>query len=371
MRTWELKFLRIMFKMRRGSDEGAANYNTRTAHRLKEWFSFVGALMIHERILEMLHENAWREIGCTVPGKDQPLRWVREHRDCMWWEAVKTLPYRTLKAEGLEHAKRGRRAACEDPLVRTYGIDWRSKRKAYRGKTSWQASGMTFVQQICEAWHLPITHTRSRYETVSINELVPSSKRTLSNIPCVKPHPNDDCWDRSCGCLSMVVDCQVLYGLLQGEVVLKDVASRPIFVRIARALERFWKTGWQPRQAWANFIEWRPREFNNAADHLANYTLDEAKSWFECEEEVLREGLARGCNIELHSDGGLRRQNKEEQRCCQGSSAWIGHIVHLKDGTWHRKRFAMAGTYLEDASSAFVAEAIALEKMVDYVVSVL
>merc|ERR1712023_475761 len=119
-------------------------------------------------------------------------------------------------------------------------------------------------------------------------------------------------------------------------------------------------------QAWADPVRWRPREWNKGADHLCNVSMDERISKTEVDIDELAYAIKCGCNIQIHSDGGLRRGYG-------ASMAWTIAVWHHDDASseWQRSLVGKQRMFLEQCKSSFVAETLALEAAIDTLSSIL
>eukprot|EP00973_Karenia_brevis_P040527 5604275-Karenia_brevis.AAC.1 len=88
IRTWEMKMLRRMFRLRWRPEDNPMTFNVRSSHLIQHWFRNGGVKMIHERILQAVYKSAWKETWFTVDDGDYPLMRLRQYRDRTWWEAI-------------------------------------------------------------------------------------------------------------------------------------------------------------------------------------------------------------------------------------------------------------------------------------------
>ena len=148
----------------------------------------------------------------------------------------------------------------------------------------------------------------------------------------------------------VVVDCQLLANVVTGRAQLQGDATRPLFVRMGRAVAGLYKRGVRPSSDHEPLIQWRPREFNSVADHLANMALDSAGPYISRAEADVGDRP----NIQLHTDGGVRAG--------QGAIGWVVFAVEAQDdGQPNFRRLACGSHHLGPWTSPFQAEAIALE----------
>eukprot|EP00973_Karenia_brevis_P013234 1796165-Karenia_brevis.AAC.1 len=75
-----------MFCMRKGPEISYANFNLRTAARLRTWFAHANVKQATHRVLESVYKAAWQEHQVYFAPGHKPLLRVREFRSQAWWE---------------------------------------------------------------------------------------------------------------------------------------------------------------------------------------------------------------------------------------------------------------------------------------------
>ena len=152
---------------------------------------------------------------------------------------------------------------------------------------------------------------------------------------------------------------------MSGRTILDTPEHRPLFLRTARSLERLACSGYSPLADESDYVLWSPREFNIVADHAANASMDSLSTWSALDGPGLADMRSSGSNIRLCVDGG---------RCDQQTSA-IGVALYLcmrgPCGNYQYKVVARKGVWLTNVSSAFLAEALALDCGLQLLLSVL
>ena len=108
-------------------------------------------------------------------------------------------------------------------------------------------------------------------------------------------------------------------------------------------------------------IDWRPREFNTAADHAVNVTLDSGASWESIDEALLDNALRSRSSLRLCVDGGLRRSGL--------AGAGFALFAYTGEGGDLYQLLGRQGLHLLDVGSAFEAEALALEWALEWLAS--
>ena len=176
-------------------------------------------------------------------------------------------------------------------------------------------------------------------------------------MPELSPHPDDQEWEEVEQRFRLVVDCQVLAGLLNGTVPLTDERYRPILRRMGSCLEQVLSSGWLPAHAYDDPVIWRMREWNRQADFVVNQAMDSGAAQKWSDPELL--ASARGCNVVIFSDGGLRRPSRN------AAAGWVAYVRTADRGL---QRLAYEAQPLVGVTSAFAAEAIALEMALGFLV---
>ena len=132
---------------------------------------------------------------------------------------------------------------------------------------------------------------------------------------------------------------------------------------MAESLLRVHAHGWTPLKDTVDFIVWSRREFNTAADHALNAAMDVGKDWANIQQDDLVDALRQKNNLRLCVDGGRRTEKLGETgyalfAACRG-----------EDGKYNYRLLATQGRLLDGVSSAFVAEALALEWALQHLLS--
>ena len=235
-----------------------------------------------------------------------------------------------------------------------YGSSWRLTRAKYSHSVQWGRDRDTFVNKVCDSWHLAPLPSKPEYK---LYEALAEQREpcTLDNQPARVHHDHDVCWSSTVGCVNVVVDCQAVASLMTGGAVLSNPAMRPLFVRLGRALAKLHSIGAQPRCATGSLIEWRPRRFNPVADHYCNMAMDSKTTREQRDSNRVCKAWREGCNLQLYTDGGRRGD---------GSAAlgWTVYAVSQRHGEWWWTQLAWSSMLLSGtALTPFQCEAHALE----------
>lgn len=130
---------------------------------------------------------------------------------------------------------------------------------------------------------------------------------------------------RGVGTIGIICDCQPLEAVMNGRIELKradlDEAGEKITNIIVGWVENGWHLGPNP----GNLVQWRPREWNQEADRLANNEMNErtgGTTWF-ANPDVFDWA---NWDIRLYGDGGTRGGKGRGI----GGIGW--HIIGIKEG---------------------------------------
>ena len=360
LRRWEYKLLRRMFKFKFQAEDGPAAFNLRTALKLQAWFQLTGTWHLHHRALSLIHKAAWRVVSLHVGGQSLPLHWAREHRDEIWWQTVLVFGRHQRIGANLQQRASGHITQWEDVCVATLGLHWKEDRARCDSFEDWDSGKITFINDVCKAWGLPVlpASTVKRPLPMQCPDNPTMELKRFEDTPLCKLRQDDKCWPGPPQQFQCVVDCQVLANLLNGTCLLVNPELRPVFVRMARTLAALFDSGWTPKAA-ADAVQRRERDWNRGADHLCNVSMDHRRKILEVDVDLLAIRMRSGCNLQIHSDGGLRR----------GYGAAMGWTItawsrESKD-SWRRDVVAKCCVFLEVCTSSFTAETLALEAAID------
>ena len=109
--------------------------------------------------------------------------------------------------------------------------------------------------------------------------------------------------------------------------------------------------GWRPLTNISDLVLWDLRGYNTWADHAANVALDQGSDWKVVDLKAMQDGLACNANFRVCVDGALRGGAK--------ASGGMTVIAYYPGGK--KQLIQRSGTIFGELSSAFLAEALALE----------
>jgi hypothetical protein len=107
-------------------------------------------------------------------------------------------------------------------------------------------------------------------------------------------------------------------------------------------------------------VQWHRREYNKVADYIVNITMD-------CGHDVDKQfvppikdfDVSEG-NFICHSDGGTRGES------CS-AIGWIIEVVVVRGNREYNFPYALAGRFLKEPVSSFLAEAMALDEAITFI----
>ena len=105
-----------------------------------------------------------------------------------------------------------------------------------------------------------------------------------------------------------------------------------------------------------------PREYNSVADHCCIAALDEGRSWTECDNQTCAESLLAARSLRLSVDGGRRSTDN----AAIGLALFSVQMSGGSQATYNL--LARSGKIVSGIESAFLAEAMALEWALQYLI---
>ena len=216
------------------------------------------------------------------------------------------------------------------------------------------------MDTVCEKWSLPkVRQPPAAAPFVPLHCRIPVS---IDAPPTCVPHDLDRRWQSDRGRLWVQVDCRSVAELCNGRAYLAKPELRPLFTRIGRALFSLYTYGLRPLGAKEDLVIWTPREYNTVADHAVNCALDLETSWSRSDNDLLAQAMLSGRSLRLSVDGGKRSATQ----AAIGLALFSVEIV--TGGVAKYTLLARSGKLLSGVSSAFLAEAMALEWGLQYMV---
>ena len=165
--------------------------------------------------------------------------------------------------------------------------------------------------------------------------------------------------------MEFVVDNATLADLSNGLVPIRHEHYRAPIQRIRLGIKDIFKTV-QYKASFLEPVDWRAREFNTAADHIANYILDQRMDVSRWDEDIVMRSREAICGVQIFSDGGYAARDGGVK---SGAAAVVVILIPKNGGVQCAYLGGWAGWYLAEARSAFEAEVIALDKAVEMMCS--
>ena len=104
-------------------------------------------------------------------------------------------------------------------------------------------------------------------------------------------------------------------------------------------------------------MEWRQRDHNKVADHIANLTMEFNRPFSHRNKELIAAIRPGSANVLTFSDGGYRAEDN------LASGAWVSYVLggHCGDESSGVHLLAAEGILIDTPATAFLAELIAAE----------
>ena len=112
------------------------------------------------------------------------------------------------------------------------------------------------------------------------------------------------------------------------------------------------------KRGYLNCHDWRPREFNQQADAVCNWVLDDDEDIDELDLHQVASRLTRYKALQIFSGGGLDGS--------RGVAAFVVVGSTWENCTWRIEIFGFRGILIRDAVSAFQAEIIAADAAIAF-----
>ena len=308
------------------------------------------------RIIRAVFKQAWRETS-----QSHLAGLVRSERSDQWWERIKHEPGR--HREGLKQSRQGKWPGFEEPFVIAFGSDWRSLRDACASLAEWRQYERKFVHVLSTAWCLDWLWCE--YDT-----LFPESVNTGSEPAVTQPkhmrfsfeslrlppvHDQDTLRDlaQAKRQIECVVDNEQVCKATVGLSSISDTTMHGFLQHILFNLFTIFGKN-VPRGYVSDPIQWRPREWNCAADLLANVGLQSPHELVHM--DMSRIGSASF--LQCHSDGGFIPAD--------GTGSW-GFTVciwqHTEQLGWTRDLVGYGHGRFEGCKHSLHAELVALDRL--------
>ena len=341
---WERAILRQALKLRRKPDEGNCAYNQRTAGRIQHWLTVCKVKPIHVAILERYFTHAWheRDVG-SVAGT------VRRDRDQAWWGAVCAMPQHERVEAGLLHSRSGPQVHYDTVFVKVWGLHWRQRLDTATDRDAWMMQKRAFVAEACTALSLPapsegylpgveaqLSGVGAKYEG-----------NDVANIALPVALSRDGLWRQDLDTLQVefIVDNKGLADLANLRSKVTNSFYHYPIRRIRRNLRSIFAKGFHYKAGYLDPVDWRAREFNGAADLVADYVIQQRSNIDAIDLGDLLDCFRNQCGLQFFCDGGYNGEI--------GAAAMVVVITKWGDAGWSREILGYRGLYLQKAVSSF------------------
>ena len=172
---------------------------------------------------------------------------------------------------------------------------------------------------------------------------------------------------------SNIVDNKTVTNISNGVAQVTNEHYKAPFHRIRQRLYDLYRDSFGYKAGFLDPIDWSPREYNTAADHVANCVLAHSSDIDTLGDEVRQQICHSTVGIQIFCDGGYVGG--------RGASAFVVCIVKpreiaradsddpctLRQAGFETKLLGARGILIERATSSFQAEALALDAAVEWV----
>ena len=175
----------------------------------------------------------------------------------------------------------------------------------------------------------------------------------------------DKIWSRALPRLQLeiVVDNQTLADVANGiSGVTNDFYKQP-FDRIRGRLLRLYEFEFDYKASFLEPVDWRPREYNTAADHVANCVLDKGADICTLSKQQALCIMKNSIGLQVFCDGGYVQG--------KGAATFVVCAVIDHDGVFKDKIIGAEGYFMSNAHSAFHAEVTALDVATEFLVKLI
>ena len=165
----------------------------------------------------------------------------------------------------------------------------------------------------------------------------------------------DELWaaDAATMQLEFVVDNELLARLANLEARCANESYKPVVQRIRSRIRKLMSHFFSYKAGFLQLVDWRPREFNEAADLIADRVLNERRHVRNLDLHHIGNRLRDFVALQIYSDGGYANG--------RGSMAFVIIGWYFEAGGMHRTILGYDGMYVTDSKSSFCNEIGALD----------
>ena len=223
---------------------------------------------------------------------------------------------------------------------------------------------MTFVQDACKAWSLPLP-CGSASALAGDGKVKESDSGkypgcSITDLEMPRALVRDNLWNKHVGKtqLEFVVDSKTLADIANIYVPIDNAFYRPPLERIRRSLRFAYSSCFAYKGHFLDPVDWRAREFNTAADLVADVVMANREAIDTIEVDRVQHLMNKQGALQIFTDGGYKDG--------VGSAAML--LIHISwdGGELQRQIIGVRGLFLQPAHSSFHAEISALEMAADF-----
>lgn len=216
-----------------------------------------------------------------------------------------------------------------------------------------------FSKDACTALGLPYPSTDPTSGLVHCALLAKKTRTVewnIGSVPRFASLPRDDLWlmGMSRPQLEIVVDNQTLAEVANGTAGISNELYRAPLNRIRENLHHLFSHRFGYKGDFLDPVDWRPREFNAAADHVANCVLAHKTDFNTLNLEQLQRELGSAIGLQVFTDGGYNES--------LGAAAVVFNLIVEDAGKTQSKQLGVRGQLMAEAISAFHTEVAALDE---------
>jgi len=260
---------------------------------------------------------------------------------------------------GSVNARSGRQK-CDDAIFyAAWGSQWRDCCDTFADKRQWMASRCEFVRKVCDAMGLPQLWECEPAHSATTEAVAPLQKPpkgwNMTDLALPAFLARDGLWTRGVARtqLEFVVDNQKLANIANGLAAVANQFYQAPLDRIRAGLRQLFHAQFEYKATFLDPVDWRPREFNTAADHVANCVLAGQADVNALQDEDVCRCAQTATAIQVFSDGGYVHG--------LGAAAIVIVAVREEGGQFHHEIVGARGVLVKPARSAFQMEVMALD----------
>ncbi|CAK0870153.1 unnamed protein product [Prorocentrum cordatum] len=351
---WERSTLKRVFRLRPKPGEGRQAYLHRTARKIDHWMDVKRKKPIHVCMIERMCVFMWREnTTATILGR------IRTDRDRRWWDAIKDVPREWRRHLGFSaHSHRGRQKNQDAVFFAAWDPGWRDRFNIFRTHEEYMAAKDSFVHDACASLGLPQVARGTPVEAIGEDLATQPAKCHQVWDPAHLALLVSLCRDelRDLGAermqLEFVVDNLTLAEIGNGVTRNTNNRYRNTLDCLRLRLKTLYSSVFEYKAKYLDPIDWRTREHNQAADHIAHCVLAGRADVDTLSCKDVAGHLNGAVALQLFSDGGYVHG--------MGAAAFVVVGVFQCDAGFRSKIIGARGRYFPESHSAFHMEAEAL-----------